>query len=247
MWSFMVGVMFMFVLSPKLQAAELTIAFSVDTPPYAMEKANSGIEIEIVRAALKHKGHSFKVRQMSYRQLDDAVTEKGMDAAATVLKKDDGTYYSENYIIFKNYAITRKSSGIKIDRVAVLKGKSIVAWENAYKDLGPEFESLFSPTVELPYRKKYREIADQAKQVEMFWKKEAEVIVIDKSVMLWFTKQLGEKVGTPEELVYHKIFPEKTEFRIGFKNKQIRDDFNAGLKQIRENGVYQKIYDKYLK
>lgn len=234
-------------LAPQARADNLLIAFTLDTPPYVMDNARSGIEIDIVRAALKPKGYTFSVRQMPYGKLPDAIAKNGVDAAATVVKMDDGTYYSENYISFKNAAITKKSAGMKIDSIADLKGKSIVAWQNAYEDLGPEFQALFSPKVKEPYRAKYREIANQKKQVEMFWKGEADVIVIDESVMLWFTKELAQKVDTSAALVYHKIFPAETLFRISFKRERVRDDFNAGLKEIRASGLYQKICDKYLK
>jgi len=235
-----------FLLSPLLRAGDLTIGFSLDTPPYVMDHACKGIEIEIVRAALELKGYSFKPKQMTYRELEDAVVKDKLDAAATVIEKDDGTYYSANYISFRNVAITRLSDAISIDTIADLPGKSIVAWEDAYQDLGPQYQSLFSPEVTEPYRDKYREIADQADQVELFWEKDAQVIVIDESIMAWYTQQLREEIDTSAELVYHRIFPEKTEFRISFRDRQVRDDFNAGLKEIRKNGVYQKIYDKYL-
>jgi len=94
----------------------------------------------------------------------------------------------------------------------------------------------------MPYIKKYVEIPDQAKQVEMFWNNEAEVIVIDESIMIWFTKNLPNKTGPVEELAYYNIFGDKTEFRVSFKDQKIRDDFNEGLKYIREKGIYQQIF-----
>lgn len=239
--------LFALALASDTRAEELVIAFSLNTPPYVMDEAKSGIGPEIVRAALKPKGYTFTTRQMSYRKLADAVVKKGVDAATMVIKMDNGTYYSDKYITFRNCAITKKSSDIKIDTIADLKGKSIVAWENAYEVLGPEFQALFSPSVRAPYRKKYMEIADQKEQVEMFWKGEAEVIVIDESVMRYFTKELAGKIDVSQALDYHKIFPPKTHYRISFKSRQVRDDFNAGLEEIRLNGVEQEIYDKYLK
>ena len=223
------------------------IAFTLDTPPYVMDKGTTGIELDIVRAALKPKGYTFTVRQMTYRELANAVNEKGVDAAATVTRSDNGTFYSENYIAFKNAAITKQSAGLKIKSVADLKGKSILAWENAYEDLGPVYQSLFSPDVKEAYRKKYQEIGNQAEQVEMFWKSPDAAIVIDENVMKWFIKQLEDKVDTSAKLNYHRIFPAQTEFRISFKSKQVRDDFNAGLNQLLQEEKIQPIYDKYLK
>jgi polar amino acid transport system substrate-binding protein len=229
------------------RAEELVIAFSLDTPPYVMDEGKTGIEIDIVRAALAPKGYTFTVRQMPYGELADAVKEEGVDAAATVTKLDNGTFYSDEYITFHNAAISKKSAGLTIDSIEDLKGKSILAWENAYEDLGPKFATLFSPDVKAPYREKYREIANQKNQVEMFWKGEAEVIVIGEAVMKWFTQELADEVDTKAPLVDHKIFPADTKFRISFQSERVRDDFNAGLKQLQASGEYEKIYARYLR
>ena len=81
----------------------------------------------------------------------------------------------------------------------------------------------------------------------MFWKSEAEVIVIDESVMKWFTKELAGDVDTLAPFAYYHIFPPQTQFRISFKDKQVRDDFDAGFDEIRSSGLVQEIYDRYLK
>lgn len=229
------------------RAEELVIAFSLDTPPYVMDKGTSGIEIDVVRAALKPKGYSFKVRQMPYGELAEAVDREGVDAAATVTEMDDGTFYSDEYITFHNAAITKRSARLKIDSIEDLKGKTVLAWENAYEDLGPKFELLFSPSVKAPYRAKYHEIGNQRDQVTEFWKAEDDVIVIGEAVMKWFTQELAGEVETTAPLEYHEIFPASTSFRISFKREQVRDHFNAGLKALRASGEYEKIYAKYLK
>jgi polar amino acid transport system substrate-binding protein len=230
-----------------VQAKDLVIAFTPDTPPYVMDDGKTGIEIEIVRAALAPQGYTFTVRQMPYGELADAVRQDGVDAAATVTKMNNGTFYSDEYITFHNAAITKKNANLKINSIEDLKGKTILAWENAYEDLGPIFEALFSPAVKAPYRAKYHEIGNQREQVQEFWQAPDDVIVIGIAVMQWFTRELADEVDTTPPLVYHKIFPADTTFRISFKSKQVRDDFNAGLKQLRESGEYEKIYAKYLK
>jgi polar amino acid transport system substrate-binding protein len=35
-------------------------------------------------------------------------------------------------------------------------------------------------------------------------------------------------------------------YRPVFRDKKIRDDFNLGLKYLKESGEFQKIYDEYL-
>lgn len=244
---YLAAIVLTLIVNPTANAKELVIGFTYDIPPYIIKDATSGMEIDIVRDALKHKGHTFKPKQYSYAELASVIQKDGLDAAAAVQKSDDGTFYSDNFIWFKNYEFTRKGTDITINSIYDLKGKSIVAWQNAYKDLGPEFEALFSPEVKEPYMAKYKEIPVQQNQVEMFWKGEADVIVIDESILLWFTKHSTTKNAKVSNLVYHDIFGDKTKFRVSFKDSKMRDDFNAGLKHIREKGIYQKIMDKYLK
>lgn len=238
-----------FTYDSPLAAKEINFAFSYDIPPFVMEKGTSGLEIEIVREALKHNGHTFTVLQCSYKRLQIAVKRmESVDAAAAVRKtEDDGTYYSDNFVLFKNYAITKKSSGITLNNISDLKGKRIVAWQNAHRDLGEEFASLFSPDVKAPHIKRYQEIPVQKKQVWMFWLGKQDVIVIDESIFLWFTKQLSLETTIGDEPVYHEIFQIPTEFQVNFNSEKIRDDFNEGLIHIRQNGVYQQIHDKYLR
>lgn len=229
-------------------AKDITVAFTDDIPPFIMKNATQGLEVDIIRAALKHKGHSMnRAIQCPYKQLDVIVAKKGADAAAAVRQTHDSTFYSDSFIAFENYAITRKKSQITLGSIADLKGKTIFTWQNAHRDLGPEFAALFSPTIRDPYIKKYHEIAVQEEQVKMFWKEPSAVIIIDKSIFIWFTKKYAPQALASDDIVYNEIFPIPTEFQVNFQSKEIRDDFNEGLKYIRNNGDYQAIFNKYLK
>ncbi len=225
---------------------ELRIAFSYDIPPFITDNGTKGMEIEIVQKAMEYRGHSFAVLQAPYKRLQVAVSEMAIDGSAAVRKStDDGTYYSQNFIDFKNFAITKKNAGLTLDTLSDLKEKSILAWQNAHIDLGSEFEKLFSPSVKEEYMMKYHEIPIQINQVDMFLRGRAEVIIIDESIFKWVTRQLAPHLDLEDAFVYHDIFPEKISFQVNFKEKNVRDDFNAGLQHIRENGTYQAIFDKY--
>lgn len=229
-------------------AKDITVAFTNDIPPFIMKNATEGLEVDIIQAALEHKGHSIqKTIQCPYKRLERIVARKEADAAASVRQKNDDTFYSDNFIAFENYAITQKKSKIVLGSIADLKGKTIFTWQNAHRDLGPEFAALFAPTVAEPYIKNYHEIAVQEGQVRMFWRDPLAVIIIDKSIFIWFTKKYAPKALSGDEIVYNELFPIPTEFQVNFQSETIRDDFNEGLKYIRENGIYQAIFDKYLK
>jgi len=52
-------------------------------------------------------------------------------------------------------------------------------------------------------------------------------------------------VDTTQPIDMWYIFP-KVPFRVGFVDKKVRDDFNDGLKQLRESGRYDEIINKYI-
>ncbi len=225
---------------------ELRIAFSYDIPPFIIDNGTKGMEVEIVQKAMEHTGHSFSVLQAPYKRLQVAVSEMAIDGSAAVRKiTEDGTYYSQNFIDFKNVAITKKNARLTLDTLSDLKGKSILAWQNAHIDLGNEFEKLFSPSVKEEYMLKYHEVPIQKNQVDMFLRGRAEVLIIDESIFKWVTRQLTPQLDLEDAFIYQDIFPEKVSFQVNFKEKSVRDDFNAGLQHIRENGTYQAIFDKY--
>jgi len=219
---------------------QLTVAISVDIAPYVMQKATTGIEVDIATQALP--GYQLNFIQMPYHKLQTAVAEDQADMALGVqkFKDEEGIFYSNNFIDFVNSAITKKSAGLKIESIADLTDHKILTWQDAYLELGPKFEKLFTP--DSPQRKNYVEIADQSEQIKMFWDAKASVIVIDRSIFDAISQTTGHKLS---EVEYHALFPEATYFKANFEEADVRDTFNAGLKKLCLNGDYAKLLKKY--
>jgi len=243
--------------STQVNSKALTVGFGANKPPfvYTENETHKGMEIDIVRAALDYKGHSIKkILLSSYTRLQFDVNHHHSDARAGVQKKnqDDGGFYSDNYIAFENYAISLKESNINLTAIEDLKNYSVVTWINAYLHLDSEFHAIYQPDSSIDH-KKYSEFADQAAQVEFFLRKRADVIVIDKSIFYWQLKSFKTGVKKDrlhdilenQEYVFYNISNEPTTFRVNFSDKQIRDDFNEGLRYLKTSGKYQEILDKY--
>jgi polar amino acid transport system substrate-binding protein len=143
-------------------AAELTVAIQVDTPPYVMKKATTGLEVDVIHAALA--GDTVRFVQMPYADLQTVIQRHRADAAAAVqdFPEDTGVVYSRDLFTFENAAVTKKSAGLQIQGVADLASHGVLAWEDAYRELGPAFERQYAPGA--PGRKHYVEIGDQAEQ-----------------------------------------------------------------------------------
>lgn len=221
-------------------APTLKVAVQTDLPPYVTDGATGGLEIELLRAALGDAKLSFV--QMPYAELQTAVKKKRADVAVAVqqLGKDEGVFYSREFVSFENAAITKVLAGIAIANVAELAGHEILAWQDAYRELGPEFEKLYRPGG--PERARYTEFGDQVEQVRAFWAKPDAVAVIDRAVFNAFTTQLGH---SPDGVIANTIFPLVTSFRVAFADAKQRDAFDAGIVRLCKSGEYVQILARH--
>jgi polar amino acid transport system substrate-binding protein len=217
---------------------EIVVAISLDMPPYVMQKATSGLEIDIVRYALRD--YTLRFIQLPYKELQTAVPRKRADVSVGIQISDDGAFYSVAFITFANYAISKKADGLKIDSISDLKNHHVLAWQKAYLELGDEFERLFSP--QSPQHKNYTEVADQKEQVQMFWQGKSNVIVIDGSIFSHFSKAMGHSMS---EVSLHPIFPPVTNFKVSFNDRAVRDLFNQGVIKLCDEGKYAQLLKRY--
>jgi polar amino acid transport system substrate-binding protein len=230
-------------------ADELIVGFAYTKPPfvfatppiesrfYDMRNSGLGMEVDIFRAALAFKGHTLKPSYFSYDQLSQALKDGKIDAAATVRADFKNRFYSDAFIRFHNFAITKNKNNMALHTIADLSDKSIVAWQGATHDLGKTFENTVQDN------NKYREIGSQKEQCALFINDEADVLVIDKTIFKWWHKELSKQ---KDAVSYHDLFPGETIFLAGFQSEKMRDDFDEGLKTIKESGVYNQIISNYV-
>lgn len=223
---------------PVAGAQELSVAIQPDIPPYVMESATKGLEVDLVHAALSN--HKARFIQMPYGELETAVQQGGAVVALAVQGTAAGVSYSAAYLTFVNDAISKKADGLKIDSVADLKGHDVLTWQDAYLELGDAFREQYSP--KSPQRGEYLEFADQQEQVRKFWHQEGSIVIIDRAIFRYFSEQMGHSMS---EVELHPLFPAVTNFKAAFKDAALRDEFNAGLTELCRTGEYAKILERY--
>jgi PAS domain S-box-containing protein len=230
-------------ISEKVDSKELNIAFHFDRPPYMFGKTSSkGIEVDLVKEIMKTQGYKINAYQMGKKAMENILqTNPDFDGVASVSKSNDGTFYSDKYSLYEDFAITRTSDHIKIDSIDDLADYNFVSWKNAYKDLGDTFYRHFNPDDGL-HRSAYHDKTSQKEQHKLFFDKKIDVIVVDKLIFKWYKLDFNNT----EEYTFHKILPLASNNGVKFRHKKIRDAFNLGLKEIKQNGRYQEIIDFYL-
>lgn len=226
----------------SVYADQLTVGFSYAKPPFVFaEKSGdtsvtNGIELDIMRQALAVKGHTFKPRYISYKRLAYELGTKRIDAAATIQPENKEFFYSDQYVYFHNFAISKRPSKLAIRSLSDLTGKRLAAWQGAAHDLGPDFEAVTKKAT------LYREFASQKQQVFLFLKDRLNVLIIDGNIFKYWAGVHGVDVADFE---FNPIFGDRTTFTVGFSSKRLRDDFNEGLRAIRKTGAYDEIYQRY--
>lgn len=250
--SYLIMIFIGIILSGIAHAKELVIGFAPEKPPfvfaakpfsekyYDLNPKEPGIQIDIVSAALKGSEYTFRPYYAPNTRIIVNVRNRMFDAGEMAGPADPDLFYSDSIIAFTNYAITRKSEHLKIDRIEDLKGLQMVAWQGAINDLGDKFFAIVDGNPN------YHENPSLRNQCAMFFAGRVQVIIIDKSIFLWWKKQLSGNFNTRDELVFHPIFPGTNHYRMGFWSKKVRDVFEEGLQRIKKNGTYEQIYRDYL-
>lgn len=232
------------ILSGNVNADEVSMAFGEAIPPYLFPDTDSGIEIEIIRESLAFRGHILKPRYFPFARIPEEFRLQAVDAAMTDLGKDlkpHGGFYGDPGVIYHNAFITLSSHNINITKPEDLKGLTILSFGgaiNRYPDwLNQSYED-----------NNYDSKNDQRTQVLMLQYERVDVVLSDVYIYHYFQQQLqDENVLTPKAVSHFEVLElNPMDYRPIFRSEKIKDDFNAGIKHLKESGRYQAIYDKYL-
>jgi polar amino acid transport system substrate-binding protein len=218
-----------------------------DFPPYSIvdDTSISGVEVDIVQESLAVMGYRVKFVSYPYGRLPASFRSKKVDGTIVTLKNfpDIDVFYSG--IVLPEYqtvAVHLKRNQLDISSIKDLQSKSILAHQRASLFYGAEYARIAEANKKFF---NYQETARQRTQISMLFKDRVDVIVLAHEIFTYF-KARSDYRDTEQEFVVSKIFGDKFGFHNVFWNEKVRDDFNQGLTEIKKNGTYSQILDKYL-
>jgi len=238
---FRLSTLVLLFLCLPVQAAEIRIAFGESLVPFADEQTGEGIEIDIIRAALKASGHTLKFIFVPLARVPLILRQGDVDGAAT-LTPDFGASaaYSDVYIKYHNVVIAPKGRFAGLTRVADLANEKVVAFQNAKLYLGNVFATMANSNP------RYSEEASQLSQVRLLFGGQADAIVTERRIYAHQVRKLqgSQFKEKPFAVDTFDIFAESP-YRVAFRDPKLRDAFNVGLAQIRKNGTLARIEKSY--
>jgi polar amino acid transport system substrate-binding protein len=236
--------------SPKIvdQRQVFEIGISMSIPPWVIKEDDSGIELDILRAALGNDKYDIRPVYLpferAYRLFDNGDLDAVMNAKENVAKHG---FLSDPVVTFQNYAISLSKKGFSEDiSMSFLQDKSVVGFQKAKQFLGQEYAEMALTN------QRYEEVPKQDLQINLLFIREIDFIVMDKSIFGYFWYRASHenpnlhvaKEKFKQKVTFHPLF-KPSAYPFLFKDEQVRNDFNRGLKMIKSDGRYQEIHDRY--
>ncbi|MFY8282617.1 substrate-binding periplasmic protein [Pseudoalteromonas sp. SSMSWG5] len=222
-------------LSEKAGEDPIVVAASSYLPPYVIKDNDSGIQLEILKAAFKSQGISnIVVQYMPNKRVEQQLLQGKVDIALNFASgSSTNIYQSEPLLRYQNVAISLAEQNFKIDSIYDLAGKSVLGFQNATNFIEAPFKSVTR------ILRSYDEVVNQEAQVDHLMKGWVDVIILERRVFLYYLEQY-KQTAELKPFVVHPIFNEAP--RPAFFNSEVlKDTFNTGLGQIVESGEYQAI------
>lgn len=230
--------------APLAASAEAVVmAFGEKIPPFSFPESDSGIELEVIGAALAFKGHTLIPRYYPLARVPLEFKMVHVDAAMTDLGAGaQGGYFGNPAVLYDNVFMTLSQRALKINQPEDLKGLVVVAFPGALK----RYPKWLTAVDQAGH---YFEQSNQELQVAGLNKGRFHVVLSDKNIFRYFQLQLTRNSLFKAKPVDLHAFTEvdPNDYRPVFRSEQVRDDFNLGLAHLKASGRYQAIYDSYLK
>ena len=219
---------------------DLTLLVGQAMPPYICPDNEQGLELELVRMALAIEGYRVIPKRMPLARIPRALNAAQADGALT-LSPDlplEHVYLSDSHISYQNAFFSLDKFDIKLNSINDIKGKSLVAFQNAQHYLGDHFSDLVKDN------QLYQEHHNQAKQVSMLLKERTQLVVMDKHIFQYYYNKSPQEAMS-QKIRSHDLLP-VNQYHVGFLRDSWRDAFNRGLKKLKQRGIYKQITSKYL-
>ncbi len=200
-----------------------------------------GIDVDILAAVAEDQGFDYELQSLGWDAAVAAIQSgqaDGMIAGATITqeRKDNGWQFSDGYFDATQTFVVAADSGIT--SFADLAGQNVaVKNATAGADFAESLKDTYGFTVTV--------FEDSPTMYQDVIMGNSAACVEDKPIMAASIKEGGLALKIPEGM-------ESEAAPYGFaimsdSSKELLDMFNAGLANIKANGKYQEILDKYLK
>lgn len=226
----------------KAAGSDFTVGFDAEFPPYGFQEAGQyvGFDLELAKEVATRNKWNFKEQPIAWDSKDMELNSGNIDCiwnGFTIDGREDAYTWSKPYVDNKIVFVTSSTSNIT--SAADLKGKSVLVQADSSglralkSDANKELVASFASLTEVPdYNNGLMELESGA----------ADAMAVDQSVGQYQINLRGKDK-------FHIFDPgfDGEKYGIGFKkgNTALRDQVQKTLDEMRKDGTFQKIAEKW--
>lgn len=221
----------------------LKLGFDEAFPPFGFKDDAgefTGFDIDVAKEVAKVQNLDLKLIPINWDAKDAELESDNINciwSGFTMTGRENKYTFSKSYIKNNIVFMVREDSGIK--SIDDLKGKKVVLQKastavNAL-DERPDLKKEFLEVRELP---------DNVTAIQEVYTKNVDAVLLGDVIAKYW---LRNNPNMNLEIVGEPIRNE--EYAVGFKlgNVELAKTIDEGIKKVKENGTYDKIYKKYFK
>ena len=195
-----------------------------------------GFDIDLITAMVKAVGDDVKIQNMQFAGIIPALQTNMIDVAAAALtitaERQKQVLFTDPYYDVGLVMVIRKKDANKYKTLDDMQGKRICS------QIGTT-GAILGKQVKGATVGEYDQMGDAMMELKM---NGCDSVLVDKTVTEYYIAQQGDK---DIMMVPHLYNPKQNGFAVSKRNTELAAKLNNGLKIIRENGEYDKIYEKW--
>lgn len=195
-----------------------------------------GFDIDLITAIAKAVGDDVKIQNMQFAGIIPALQMNMIDVAAAALtitaERQKQVLFTDPYYDVGLVMVIRKKDADKYKTLDDMQGKRICS------QIGTT-GAILGKQVKGATVGEYDQMGDAMMELKM---NGCDSVLVDKTVTEYYIAQQGDK---DIMMVPHLYNPKQNGFAVSKRNTELATKLNKGLKMIRENGEYDKIYEKW--
>ena len=227
----------------KEEGKTFTVGFDAEYPPYGYMDENgeyTGFDLELAEAVCEMKGWTLKKQPIAWDSKDNELNSGSIDCiwnGFTINGREDDYEWSDPYVDNSQVIVVKKDAGIfafadlagkKVGVQAASAALDVLSDEEGQKALADTFGEL-------------QEFGDYNTAFAELQAGSVDAIAMDIGVAQYQISSRGE------EFIILGEHLNAEQYGIGFKkgNTELRDEVNAALKELKKNGKFDELAEKY--
>ena len=210
---------------------------TADGPPHMSAATQTGLDIDIARAALARSGHTISLNFMPLNRAFASLQSGKADVMLPYFNlPQEGLYLSQPYLHYRPTVFAHANAkGVQINTLSDLARYRVASFQGARGYFGPAFVAAIEQSPA------YSEVQNMGSLVDMLGLKRAQVVVLDYWIFQHFYR---EKRHSYPLHALEEVIPAVPAVAV-FNDRALRDAFDRGLGMLKETGEYETLLVYY--